>query len=232
MEEDREELIRLLDIPYDRQRIVFNCMEAINEIFGECIFSTPTKEEIQLLKPIIDFRLNVQFNVPRIVNRNNFCRYYIVAGGYAAFVAGKTNDYGDIDIFTSSPPQFRRNLFNAYEDGFQLVDKPPYQYIHTNFKCNLTIREYMEEILMGFDLDICSVAYTRLNDEYIKVERKKPLNKNTIMKIKPDRFFKYAKRQKNVNSLKHLALFTFLKHAKPDEKEYFNNTIVPRFDFS
>lgn len=223
MDEERIELERLLDIPVRENRIVLNCLETLKEVYGDYKYSTPSKEEIQKLKPIVDFRLNV--------DNRRIRRFYIVAGGYAAYVAGRTFDYDDIDIFTNSP-NFGRYREHQYNPRFHIVDKPPYQYIHTNFPGVNSIGHYIEDILGGFDLDICSVAYTFFNNAYMKVERIRPLNKHTILKIKPDRFFKYAKRAKNVNSLKHLSLFTFLKHGKENERKYFNNVIVPRFDFS
>lgn len=245
---ERENLLQLLDVvpipraiePLPEIRVpryihneILNCMESIREIVGEYIFSTPTPKEIQLLKPIADFRLNYELPQNAIRRRVNSNRFYVVAGGYAAFVEGRTFDYKDIDIFTNSPG-FRRRLFNDDYNGrqFHIENKPPYQYIYTNFRREFNIKEYMEEILQGFDMDICSIAYTRLNDEYIKCVRIKPWTKRSVLKVKPERFFRYAKRSKNVNKLKHLALFTFLKNATPEEKNYFNENIVPSTDFS
>lgn len=208
------------------------CWENFLNTYGQYIYSTPSREEIDKIRHIVYLYANFEgVNVPGpVVTRR---RYAIIAGGYAAWLDRRTNSYDDIDIYTTEPVPHSAGLrYNEYDtsgDDFVVIDKYPYQYMHYNWlktNSNQSIKTFMSDILSKFDMDICAVAYTKMRNEWIKCVRIKPQTKESFLKIKPKRFLKYAKRQRNVTCLKHLALFTLLGMGNKQDLKYFHDNLA------
>lgn len=181
------------------------------KVLQEFEHSEPTEEELKRLKPIKDLDQSMTWKVRGEPKH----RWYIVAGGYAAYVDGRTNDYTDIDIYHTKKERYvRRLVYLDYPDkGIQhIVNDSPYQYIEMNYE-HPTINLFMEKILLGFDLKECCVAYAKTGkDRYIKLTRNKEYTKNDILKLNPDRMAKYNKRNTKVVSLAWLSLTSVKKH--------------------
>lgn len=205
-------------------------LECCESLPPEFRWSEASPEEVLKLKPVADLKLNINSGHPR-----GYTRYYFVAGGFAAYVAGRTTTYDDIDVYTNAGYRPRRLTFLEYPgcDIDYIDNKYPYQYIHTvrEFK---NVQEYMMAILKNFDIDLCAIAYcldVKWNDtpedrkkrKYYKMERKKDLCLSDVMKFSPKRIQKYASRVKTPFNLKFLALSTVLDvYDKNDVFKYLN----------
>lgn len=205
-----------------------NCSEKLSL---EYIWSEASAEEVLKLKPLADLKLNILRGHPR-----GLTRYYFVAGGFAAFVNGRTNTYDDIDIYTTASYRPRRLTYLEYPDRDidYIDDKYPYQYIHSSKKYS-SIQDYVKAILHNFDLDLCAVAYwleTCCSKEcmkYYKCERKKDLVAKDVLKFSPKRIEKYATRIKTPFTLKLLALNSVLKNYDINDVAKYLNKIDMSF---
>lgn len=141
-----------------------------------------------------------------------FQRYYMVAGGYAAWVAGRTTTYGDIDIFCSKHPEsfVRQLMYEEEYPNFTVYSRGNYQFILWMFDRTLHTNAdiFFSEILDSFDMDVCRVGYFRRNDslKYYCIERTSEPKRRNLWKHSVTRFKKYSKRVKVPFSLFDLAL--------------------------
>lgn len=120
----------------------------------------------------------------------NYIKQGIVAGGFAAFVAGRTNRYNDVDIYTFPGTEMATGRFIEKKDGKS----------NFIFMCSPPPREvYAHWVLMDFDMDICAVAYyLDIDQKVYRVERYSSINytaDNVLLLQKSyNRLLKYRER--------------------------------------
>lgn len=182
----------------------------------EYVFEEASPEEIKFLKPL------TILNSTEIRNGFNFIssKLFVVAGGYAAYAAGHTTTYSDIDIWTNRK-RVKRTLF--YEDdeyeglGIQQIrNEYSYQFITTTYSSN-NLQNYMQMILSKFDLEDCCFAFAKLEGKYYKLRRFIKYSINDIYHMKGKRMKLYNDRIKTVKSLKWLALTSLKSHYENDD---------------
>lgn len=203
-----------------------NCVEKLSP---EYIISEASADEILKLKPLMDLRDGTILGG----HPSGFTRYYFVSGGFAAYVAGRTNTYDDIDIYTDAKHMPRRLTYLDYPDIDidYIYNKYPFQYIHTTRK-HPSIQEYIKTTLSHYDMDLCAVAYWYpgrfgvVKDrplKYYKCERKKDLAAKDVIRFSPKRIRKYASRVKTPFNLKLLSLSSVLEfYDLNDVNKYLN----------
>lgn len=197
-------------------------------LLPEFKFSEASDNEIKLLKPLTNI-----LDKSMIKIRNGeiyFERLYFVAGGYAAYVAGKTNTYDDIDIYTNATYHVRRLTYDEYPDRMikYIANKYPYQFIHIGEKFG-DIQKFVKKVLYGFDLDICSIAYWLDGGKFFKMERIKDMTAKDLIRIRPDRLDKYIKRSKFATSLKLQSLKILLNYFDLNDVNILLNKIDMKF---
>ena len=195
----------------------------------EYIWSEASAEEVLKLKPLSGLQDNIIEGHPHGVTR-----YYFVSGGFAAYVAGRTTTYDDIDIYTTVNFCRRRLTYFRYPDNdINYIDnKYPFQFIHVSNKYD-SIQDFVKTTLSKYDMDLCAVAYwfhgvwnRDVNEKelkYYKCERRKDLTCKDVMRFSPKRITKYASRVKTPFSLKLLSLSSVLEcYDLKDLSKFFN----------
>lgn len=187
---------------------------------------------------------NLMF-LDQTVNR----KYFMVAGGYAAWVAGRTNTYNDVDIFCSERPQGvpRKLLYDEYEH-FQVQDYGNYQFVLWNASTPLNYAPPMEnelsyfgDILDTFDLDVCRIGYFKVLEAglirrkygmtYYCIERNDNWRKRNLWKHNCPRFTKYSARVKTPFTLFELALNNCLEKDTVGTIRKLNKVCLPYLQF-
>jgi hypothetical protein len=184
-------------------------------ILPEYCVVKPSNDEILKLKSLHVLR---KHDVDGPVPLRQLHVVSIVAGGYAAWVDGRTNFYDDIDIFTTDRIWHMRRSEQPYNGIFDISESGSYQFIRT-INEHHGIVNYAKEILKGFDLQDCCVAYgwCRQQKVYFKVTRRIDYTHQNILKLKASRMKKYNKRSTTVKPLKWLALTAVKEHVVKED---------------
>lgn len=182
----------------------------------EFIVRKVTPEENLKLKPL---------------NHNEGIRgFSVVAGGFAAWVAGDISTYDDIDIFYESTSTLEQEV---YAGNIARVEQSgSYQFLGVkcdgvdNSNANAYKENLLKHILKGFDMPICRVGYYYNNkkNSFYCVRLLQRLNNSEIMEIAPERMKKYNNRVvKRPNSLQWLALTVCRLERLPNIENFVKN---------
>lgn len=129
----------------------------------------------------------------KLVGANDF---WIIAGGFAAFLHGSTDQYNDIDIFVSSSSLSDHHfaemeLVKCYNNIKNIVNcTNNLQFIFTKHQAD-TIEQFTQTILGSFDMDICSVAFYKKNQQWFKCIRTTSDDLQNVDKLNDKRLYKY-----------------------------------------
>lgn len=194
---------------------VLKCGESLGENWT---MREATQKEVLQLKPVLMRGTNEQ----------------CIAGGFAAFVEGRTTTYDDIDIFKNNGSNIRSQvLTDGYNDVQirRIINNHPYQIICMHYDGKITKdRKDMQErfakmVLKGFDLIDCKVAYYIVDGKYYYIRHNIEYCKKHVLGLRHRRMRKYNIRAKTPKSLKWLALTELKTHYNKCDVEKFINKI-------
>lgn len=159
-----------------------------------------------------------------------------ICGGYAAFVAGFTKEYGDIDFFCTSKMTFDTiaNRLNAREDKSPTVVAGNYEgYAINVVHCADAVS--VEDILDSFDMTWCRVGIELQNPSLVihpQADSESPIfdpdrlfakniSRNNMVDRVFERYCKYKERRIKkcplLDGVVHGTLFQHIKNAEPQQ---------------
>jgi len=178
-----------------------------------------TQNEILKLKPVM------------MTGDYNQC----VAGGFAAFVEGRTTTYNDIDIFKNNGANIRSGIrfIEDYNDAKirKIFNNGTYQTISMHYDgwiCRnkkMMQERFAKWVLKDFDLIDCKVAYYAVEGKYYYLRHNIEYCKKHVLALQHYRMRKYNTRVKIPKSLKWLALTELKTHYNEIDIENFINKI-------
>ena len=190
-EEQHEELFEIIEQGW-------NNVYKEDVIIREC-----TADEILKLKPLC--------NEAGLLNNR------VVAGGFAAWVAGRTTTYNDIDLFRRgiAYAMFHGNVNydNSSSHILRIQNNGQYQVMTVKYDGPLAVTDRrMKELLLTFilkkfDMPVCRIGYfyDTANKNFVCVELYQMLNNKQVLKLIPERMERYNRRMKTPNSLQWLS---------------------------
>lgn len=172
------------------------------------------KKIIENICPKVDAVIEkwIKLNHPELIKDKDYL--WCLAGGFASFVAGRTMDFGDIDVFLIG----RHTIPFKYSLKLKLVEDYNFDIIARSFYEQKSVsNDYLiARLLLSFDMDICRYAIIENGTYLVYLDHK---NNDTVAEYKKERLIKYKHRSSNNFSQKDLQQLNMEFFSIPETSE-------------